>query len=155
MAACRRVYDSRHLQADCQEPGSAPEPYARSSSMGYLFSFINSVGGCRCLWGRGVNVTTTTAATTALVHSDPQTIRPPPSPAPWPENLQLYFREWLYVINQPIAITCGAQFSEKILCNCAKNCPPHYKNVIVDTLSRGILKSHFLQYTVVGIRGCQ
>jgi len=25
----RRVYDSRHLQANCQEPGSAPEPYAR------------------------------------------------------------------------------------------------------------------------------
>ena len=24
MAAYRRVYDSRHLQADCQEPGSAP-----------------------------------------------------------------------------------------------------------------------------------
>ena len=24
MAACRRVYDSRHMQADCQEPGSAP-----------------------------------------------------------------------------------------------------------------------------------
>ena len=24
----RRVYDSRHLQADCQEPGSAPQPYA-------------------------------------------------------------------------------------------------------------------------------
>jgi len=22
------VYDSSHLQADCQEPGSAPEPYA-------------------------------------------------------------------------------------------------------------------------------
>jgi len=22
-------YDSHHLQADCQEPGSAPEPYAR------------------------------------------------------------------------------------------------------------------------------
>ena len=29
MAAYRRVYDSSHLQADCQEPGSAPEPYAR------------------------------------------------------------------------------------------------------------------------------
>ena len=27
MAAYRRVYDSRYLQADCQEPGSAPEPY--------------------------------------------------------------------------------------------------------------------------------
>ena len=38
MAAYRRVYDSRHLQGDCQEPGSAPEPYARQSSMGYLFT---------------------------------------------------------------------------------------------------------------------
>jgi len=35
MAAYRRVYDSRHLQADCKEPGSAPKPYARQSSMGY------------------------------------------------------------------------------------------------------------------------
>jgi len=25
MAAYRRVYDSRHLQADCREPGLAPE----------------------------------------------------------------------------------------------------------------------------------
>ena len=38
MAAYRRVYDSHHLQADYQEPKSAPEPYARKSSMGYLFS---------------------------------------------------------------------------------------------------------------------
>jgi len=37
MAAYRLVYDSRHLQADCQEPGSAPEPYARATSMGYLY----------------------------------------------------------------------------------------------------------------------
>jgi len=37
MAAYRQVYDSRHLEADCQEPGSAPEPYAQQSSMGYLF----------------------------------------------------------------------------------------------------------------------
>jgi len=29
MAAYRRVCDSHHLQADCQEPGSAPEPYRR------------------------------------------------------------------------------------------------------------------------------
>ena len=27
MAAYRQVYDSRHLQADYQELGSAPEPY--------------------------------------------------------------------------------------------------------------------------------
>jgi len=40
MAAYRRVYDSRHLQADCQEPGSAPVPYARKSSMGYIYLFI-------------------------------------------------------------------------------------------------------------------
>ena len=33
----RLVYDSRHLQADCQEPASAPEPYARQSSMGYMY----------------------------------------------------------------------------------------------------------------------
>jgi len=39
MAAYRRVYDSRHLQAVCQEPGSAPEPYTRQSSMGYLYFF--------------------------------------------------------------------------------------------------------------------
>ena len=38
MAAYRRVYDSHHPQADYQELGSAPEPYARQSSMGYLFS---------------------------------------------------------------------------------------------------------------------
>jgi len=38
MAAYRRVYDSCHLQADCQEPGSAPEPYARQLSMGHLFN---------------------------------------------------------------------------------------------------------------------
>jgi len=40
-AAYRRVYDSDHLQADCQESGSAPEPYARQSSMGYFFTFFD------------------------------------------------------------------------------------------------------------------
>jgi len=39
MAAFRRVYDSHHLHADCQEPGSAPEPHAQQSSMGYLYLF--------------------------------------------------------------------------------------------------------------------
>jgi len=42
MAAYRRVYDSRHLQADCQEPGSAPEPYDRYSRMGYLSLYAPS-----------------------------------------------------------------------------------------------------------------
>jgi len=37
MATYRLVYDSHHLQADCQGPGSAPEPYARQSSTGCLY----------------------------------------------------------------------------------------------------------------------
>jgi len=37
MAAYRQVYDWLHLQADCQGPGSAPEPYTRYLSMGYLY----------------------------------------------------------------------------------------------------------------------
>jgi len=37
MAAYDGVYDSRHLLTDCQEPGLAPEPSARQSSMGYLY----------------------------------------------------------------------------------------------------------------------
>jgi len=41
MAAYRRVYDSRHVLADCQEPGSAPEPYAGQSSMSYLYLYIH------------------------------------------------------------------------------------------------------------------
>ena len=45
MAAYRRVYDSHHVQADCKESGSAPEPYARQSSTGYLFNMITvSIG---------------------------------------------------------------------------------------------------------------
>ena len=32
MADYRRVYDTRHLQADCQEPGSAPACMQKCSS---------------------------------------------------------------------------------------------------------------------------
>ena len=39
MAAYRQVYDSRHLQADYQELGSAPELFVRQSSIGYLYFF--------------------------------------------------------------------------------------------------------------------
>ena len=42
MAAYRRVYDSPHLHADCQEPGLAPEPCARQSSMDYLYLFTGT-----------------------------------------------------------------------------------------------------------------
>jgi len=48
MAACRRVYDSRHLQAACQELGSAPEPYARQSSMGFFTSNFALIFPDRC-----------------------------------------------------------------------------------------------------------
>ena len=39
IAAYRRVYDSRHMQADCQEPGSAPEPYAWHRVWAAFFPF--------------------------------------------------------------------------------------------------------------------
>ena len=34
MAAYRQVYDSHHLQADCQEPASAPELYTTEVDKG-------------------------------------------------------------------------------------------------------------------------
>jgi len=40
MAANCRVYDSRQQQADCQEPGSAPELYPRQQSIGYLYLYF-------------------------------------------------------------------------------------------------------------------
>jgi len=40
MEAYRRVYDSRHLQADCQAQGFPQEPYTRQSSMGYLYLLV-------------------------------------------------------------------------------------------------------------------
>ena len=43
MAAYRLVYDSRHLQADCREPGSAPEPYTRQSSIVWV-QFQQTIG---------------------------------------------------------------------------------------------------------------
>jgi len=54
MAAYRRVYDSRHLQADCQEPGSAPEPCALGNRVWATFTFLYlktlpKVGKCPAL----------------------------------------------------------------------------------------------------------
>ena len=43
MAAYRRVYDSRHLQADCQEPGSAPGPYTLCNRVWATFTFFTVV----------------------------------------------------------------------------------------------------------------
>jgi len=39
MAAYRRVYDSRHLQAHCREPGSAPEPILSAVEYGLALRF--------------------------------------------------------------------------------------------------------------------
>ena len=50
MTAYRRVYDSRHLQADCKEPGSAPERYARQSNLPFSllkWLFVESAFGER------------------------------------------------------------------------------------------------------------
>jgi len=40
MAAYRRVYDSHHLQADCKEPGSAPETYDSVIEYGLPLPFL-------------------------------------------------------------------------------------------------------------------
>ena len=42
MATYLQVYDSRHLQADCQEPGSAPEPYTLGNRAWASFSSVRS-----------------------------------------------------------------------------------------------------------------
>ena len=55
MAAYRRVYDLHHLQADCQEPGSAPDPYVRQYSVTISDDALAPrrlplpVGTCLCL----------------------------------------------------------------------------------------------------------
>ena len=46
MAAYRRVYDSRHLQADCQEPGSARNPtLGNRVSATFMFFYACTVNG--------------------------------------------------------------------------------------------------------------
>jgi len=40
MAAYRLVYDSRHMQADCQEPGIAPEPVRSVIEYGLTLLFF-------------------------------------------------------------------------------------------------------------------
>ena len=44
MATCRRVCDSPHLQADCQEPRSAPEPYTLGNRVRATFTFFTKFG---------------------------------------------------------------------------------------------------------------
>ena len=43
MAAYRRVYDSHRVQADCQEPGSAPEPYTLGNRVWATFTFLGCI----------------------------------------------------------------------------------------------------------------
>jgi len=50
MAAHRRVYDSRHLQADCRAPGSAPDVCLSVVIRDYLISLLlpcNTLPGYR------------------------------------------------------------------------------------------------------------
>jgi len=44
MAAYRRVYDSRHLQADCHEPGSAPETSLGNRVWATFFTSVTVTG---------------------------------------------------------------------------------------------------------------
>jgi len=55
MAAYRQVYDSRHLKADCREPGSALEPSTLGNRVWAAFTFLFriilmiNVAVCVCL----------------------------------------------------------------------------------------------------------
>ena len=49
MAAYCRVYDSCHLQADCQEPGSAPEPDNRVWA---TFTFLGLICAFNCTFSK-------------------------------------------------------------------------------------------------------
>jgi len=40
MATYHQICDSHHLLADCQELGSALEPYVRQASLGYLYLYM-------------------------------------------------------------------------------------------------------------------
>ena len=60
MAAYCRVYDSCHLQADCQEPGSAPEPYTLPFLEALCFGVVclsvrTCVARVRTYPGRGIH----------------------------------------------------------------------------------------------------
>jgi len=52
MAAYRRVYYSRRQQADCQVPGSVPEPYAQQSLL--LWLHCSSLYICPIMWKHDV-----------------------------------------------------------------------------------------------------
>ena len=49
MTAYRRVYDSRHLQADCQEPGSAPDMLGNRVWATFNFFHSGPRGACHIL----------------------------------------------------------------------------------------------------------
>ena len=72
MAAYRRVYNSRHLQADCQEPGSAPEPLRSVIEYGLPLPFF-TLGGLKANLHRHARHDKTVAPA----------CRPPP-PRRWP-----------------------------------------------------------------------
>jgi len=50
LVAYRRVCDSRHLQADCREPGSAPEPYTLGNRVWATFTIWCVFAECEIVW---------------------------------------------------------------------------------------------------------
>jgi len=87
MAAYHRDYDSRHLQADCRKPGSAPAPYAARSVIEYGLSL--PVFKCRDCMYMCVSLAGRYGAELPAADVDPQqfvaqllasSIAPPPPP---------------------------------------------------------------------------
>ena len=108
MAAYRRVYDSRRLQADCQEPESAPEPYARQSSIDYWNQLRNPTLGSR-VW--------TTFTCLGLTHNTCLIVLPysyvPQAKVQWPRPVsdwQLIRSDWHLFVYIHLPITAPTQF---------------------------------------------
>ena len=128
MAAYHWVYDSRHLQADCQEPGSSLEPYARQSSMGYLYLYLNSfvivIFKHAC---QHCEMFLIRLLIFCIYHVSPK-------------NVHLFIF-WITLKNWPILITFGTLNPKKIWHNTLQICPSHLSDV--STLPWEIQKSHF------------
>ena len=64
MAAYRRVYDSRHLQVDCQKTGISSGTLRSVMSMGYLYLF-----SLMCSLGHGLPFATVPRSTQLCIPS--------------------------------------------------------------------------------------
>ena len=127
MAAYRRVYDSRHLQADCQEPGSTPEPYALNRVWA-TFTFLSKRVSHRCDVTAGV----TTASTSCWLFSRQILVRRRAS-AP-----TCAYRRWWVPVTRPrccLSVAASRTWSPTIVTTTPRTPPAPLRPRPLDLLS--------------------